>query len=137
MVYDDAEKLYAEIAKDGKHLLEEAFSALFPKSTALPSSSPYSSASNITKAPIKSSSIPSQGKLFAFNTTPFARRDVIEIPLGSTGSGARLRGELVQSSSDGKVGYALMETVQGTEVGGVGVSMPRGLYADCSPPSGM
>ena len=96
MVYEDAEKLYAEIAKDAKQLLEEAFSALFPKSVSLSSlSSPKTS-----PVPV----IPAQGRLFAFNPTFFPRRDVVEIPLGSAfGTRLHLDGEIVQKNvKDGK-----------------------------------
>lgn len=116
MVYEDAEKLYAEIAKDGRQLLEEAFSILFPRSVSL--------------SPMTAAAVP-QGKLFAFNPTFFPRRDVVEVPL--SGLGARLKGEMVQSSRDGKVGYALMDTQAGE---GAGVVFARGLYADCHPPTG-
>lgn len=113
MVYDDAEKLYAEVRKDGEGLLEEAFSVLFPKS------SPLSSAAT-KKEP---------GAIVGFNTTPFSRRDVVEIPL--QGNATHLKSQVVQVSDDGKKGYALLDCSQGGHL-----AHTTGLYANCTPVSG-
>ena len=43
MVYEDAEKLYAEVRKDGESLLEEAFGALFQKSLPISQGTPLNS----------------------------------------------------------------------------------------------
>ena len=117
MVYEDAEKLYAEVRKDGGALLEEAFEALFHKSIPLSQ-----------ETPLKSSVL--SGDLVAFNTTFFLRRDVVKIPLQSAAS--HLKSKLVQTSADGTVGYALMDNIRGG-----GLSIPSGLYADCMPAWGM
>ena len=63
MVYDDAEKLYAEVAADGEDLIDEAFSVLTPRRTV-----PLSKASSIKGA----------GSIIGFNTTFFERREVVE-----------------------------------------------------------
>ena len=89
MVYDDAEKLYAEVRADTDAVVDKALRVLYPGS--LPLSSPTS------------------GKLtlFAHNTTPFARRDVVRVPLGE--GGIRSEDVLLQRTSDGKEGYVVLE----------------------------
>jgi|SRR5882762_2032037 alpha-mannosidase len=114
MVYDDAEKLYAEVRKDGESLLEEAFEALFQKSLPL--------------SQVKSFDV--SGSIVGFNTTSFARRDIVKIPL--RGSASQLKSKVVQTSLDGGTGYALMDGS-----GGGSLAIPSGLYADCMPASGM
>lgn len=115
MVYDDAEKLYAEVRKEGDALIEEAFKAIFPPSVSL------------ADPVIKSKKT---GTLVGFNTTFFPRRDIVEVPL--TGAATRLRSQVVQTSKDGTVGLALMD---GPTAGGL--SYGTGMYADCKPVSGM
>jgi alpha-mannosidase len=117
MVYDDAEKLYAEVRKDGECLLEEAFDALFESSHPLSNTNPEKS-SYTTK------------DIVAFNTTPFSRRDVVKIPLHGTAS--QLRSKVVQTSTDGNIGYALMDNSHGGSI-----SLPSGFYADCMPTLGI
>ena len=115
MVYDDAEKLYAEVRKEGEALIEEAFKAIFPSSVAL------------TDPSFKKKT----GTLVGYNTTFFPRRDIVEVPL--TGGGAsKLRSQIVQASKDGTVGLALMDCATGG-----GVAFGTGMYADCRPVSGM
>jgi len=117
MVYEDAEKLYAEVRKDGESLLEEAFGALFPKSLPISQGTPLKSSGG-------------SGDLVAFNTTFFPRRDVVKIPL--RGAASHLKSKVVQTSADSSVGYALMDNSRGESL-----SIPSGLYADCMPASGM
>ena len=112
MVYDDAEKLYAEVREDGQSLLEEAFGALFPKSTPLDTTTASKTA----------------GDIVGFNTTFFPRRDVIEVPLSGA---AHLKSKVVQASKDGATGYALLDCSEGGNL-----SRSSGLFADCMPPSG-
>lgn len=113
MVYDDAEKLYAEVRKDGEDMLEDAFDTLFPRSIPI-------SRMESTKA---------QGNLVAYNTTFFPRRDVVEVPL--TGNAASLKNKVVQASKDGSTGYALFDCSEGGHL-----AKPSGLFADCMPVSG-
>jgi hypothetical protein len=84
MVYEDAEKLYAEVRADTEALTEAALRVIYPGSYSLSSapSGPHT--------------------LFAHNTTPFDRRDIVRVPLSSS-SGNPLQ------TSDGKEGYAVME----------------------------
>ncbi|THH30155.1 hypothetical protein EUX98_g4044 [Antrodiella citrinella] len=114
MVYDDAEKLYAEVRQDGEKLIEEALSTLFPK------------ALHLADPAVKSLS----GRVIGYNTTFLPRRDVIAFPV--TGAASRLKSQVVQTSKDGTVGYALMDSVG---EGGAKVSECRGLYADSMPVS--
>lgn len=115
MVYEDAEKLYAEVRKEGEELIEEAFTALLPKS--IPLSEP-------------TLKLKKSGTLVAFNTTFFPRRDVVKVPLVG-GSASRLRSQVVQVSKDGTSGFALVDCSSGDSL-----SLCSGLYADCMPTSG-
>lgn len=114
MVYDDAEKLYAEVAKEGHSLIEEAFKAIFPPSVSL------------ADPTMKSKKT---GTLVGFNTTFFPRRDIVEVPL--VGAASRLRSQVVQASKDGMTGLALMDCAAPG-----GLSYGTGMYADCKPVSG-
>ncbi|KAG5717158.1 Alpha-mannosidase, partial [Termitomyces sp. T112] len=109
MVYDDAEKLYAEVHKDGEALLDDAFRVLFPDSVVL-------NASTNLKA------LPPIGKIIGFNTTFFRRSDIIEVPLVGADSG--LKSQVLQTSSDGTVGYAVMNT-------------PGSVGSICTPATGL
>lgn len=114
MVYDDAEVLYAEVAKDGRDIIEGAFHVL------LPDSSPI----------IKSAAVPAKAsRIVAVNTTPFPRREVVEVPVG--GGNSHLRKQAVQISKSGDVGYVLVEETSGGSAVGV-----KGMFADISPASG-
>jgi alpha-mannosidase len=117
MVYEDAEKLYAEVRKDGDALLEEAFEALFEKSIPLPQYATLKSFDGL-------------GGLVGFNTSFFPRLDVVKIPL--RGAASQLRSKVVQTSVDGSVGYALMDSSAGGSL-----ANPIGLSADCTAASGM
>lgn len=97
MVYEDAEKLYSEVSRDGQALLEEAFSAIFPNTTAV-------NANSIPKA---------YGEIIAYNTTFFPRRDVVQVPLSGA---SHLRSQVVQVSKDGTTGYALLDCSDGGNV---------------------
>jgi len=124
MVYDDAEKLYAEVRKDGETLLEEAFGVLFPAgSVALSAGSP------ITTNP--KALLPS-AEVVGYNTTFFPRSDVVQVPAALSTS------RVVQTTktAGAKVGYAVMNCAGG---GGVGrlVGPEEGLYAQIMPVSGV
>ncbi|KAH0833839.1 glycoside hydrolase family 38 protein [Lanmaoa asiatica] len=92
MVYDDAEQLYSEVRKDCHILLEDALSLLLSDSVPLSENSSISQPFNVV----------------AVNTTPFARRDIIKIPL--SGSGQKLLSKPAQTSVDGKDCYVLLQT---------------------------
>jgi alpha-mannosidase len=113
MVYDDAEVLYSEIKKDGETLLEEAFQVLYPHTHRVDLSSPLG-----------------KGELIGHNTTPFARRDVVALELGSAGKNAP-KGTIVQTNAAGNTGYALFESETGQAH-----ALCRGMFADCTPASG-
>lgn len=118
MVYEDAEKLYAEVRKDVGSLLEEAFGALFKKSIPIYQDTPMRS-------------LDTTGNLVAFNTTFFPRRDVVKVPL--RGAPSLLKSQVVQTSLDGSsYGYALMDCSDGGNV-----AVPKGLFADSMPVQGM
>ena len=111
MVYDDAEKIYAQIKEEGKELLDDALGTLLQSSIGLSPDEPL---------PVSSS-----GSVVAFNSTMFPRLDVVKVPLSGSG-GAKLRSKIVQASEDGKYGYALMQSDAG-----LGLAQMRGLFADC------
>lgn len=116
MVYDDAEKIYARVAKDGKALLEAALQTLIPKSVAVSLDQPLQSAAN--------------GQIIAYNTTPFPRLDVVQVPLHGPGAN-KLKAEVVQVAKDGNSGFIL---VDGTTA--PGPARARGLFADVQPALG-
>lgn len=122
MVYDDAEKLYAEVRKDGHDMLEEAFSVLFPDSVSLTETFHYPWTS--TKRP----SFASSGKLIAFNPTFLPRREVVRVPMSA--STQSLKSKVIQTSQDGKTGYALMESAS------TGIAESLAFNAECMPVSG-
>ena len=113
MVYDDAEKLYAEVRKDGQDLLEEATSVLLPKSVALATAAVGSA----------------NGDIIGINTTFFPRRDIVEVPLAS--ATAHLKSQVVHTSKDGSKGYALLNCTKGGHL-----ARTSGLFSDCMPVSG-
>lgn len=93
MVYDDAEKLYAEVAKDGKALMEEALQVLLPNSIPL---TPRTKLQPNT----------SLNQIVGYNTTFLDRRDIVKVPLA--GASAGLKSAVAQVDQNGKVGYAIM-----------------------------
>jgi len=103
MVYEDAEKLYAEVRVDTETLVDKALAVLYPGSLPLPSAAPASTSGPLT--------------VFAHNTTPFARRDVVRVPLGEKGISSG--NVLLQKTSDGKEGYVVLESGAGG-----GLSLP-------------
>lgn len=118
MVYEDAEQLYAEVARDGKALFKEA------TSTYLRDIIPLSSI-------IESQALVENGHLIALNTVHHTRREVVEIPLLGPAA-IRLKSEVVQISRDGSKGYALM----GSEDNRGGFLRAKGIYADLQPATG-
>jgi alpha-mannosidase len=112
MVYEDAEKLYAQIRKDGNELIEEAFKAIFGFLTTDARTQPIS------------------GNFIGFNTTPFPRRDVVKVSFAGPHA-TKLKSKLVQTTKDGKEGYALMDCSTGGPL-----CSSSGMFADCHPVSG-
>lgn len=94
MVYEDAEKLYAEVKKDGEQLEEEALVALFPSSVR---SNHGTSAENID----------SPGTVFAFNPTFFPRLEIVHVPFFEK-RGTLRESVVFQNAADGKGGLLLM-----------------------------
>ena len=129
MVYDDAERLYAEVAKDGKDMFEEAASALAPDTLPLSAFiAPISSGQ--TNQPGHSVN----GRLVGLNTVHASRREVVEVPLVGPGA-MRLRGEVVQIAKDGGRAFAIMET-DDVHINGAGLVSAKGMYADLQPVAG-
>lgn len=110
MVYDDAEKLYSEVRKDGKELLEEAFNVLIPNSR------PLAEFDSTFRTVV------------GFNSTFFPRRDIIRVALNGYQT---LKSQIIQLSKDGSTGFALMETTNGQSL-----ALTAGLRSNCLPPSG-
>ena len=126
MVYDDAEKLYAEVAKDGKDMFEEAVGALVPDTLPLTAlSSPTS------PGQAHPPGHPGKWRLVGLNTVHASRREVVEVPLAGP-SAMKLRGEVVQISQDGSKAYAIMET-DDPHIIGAGLLSAKGMYADLQP----
>lgn len=97
MVYGDAEKLYAEVRSDTERLVDKALAVLYPSSLPLPSAVPASTSGPLT--------------VFAHNSTPFARRDVVRVPLFEKGISS---GDvLLQKTSSGEHGYVVLECSAG------------------------
>ncbi|KAJ3983926.1 glycosyl hydrolases family 38 N-terminal domain-containing protein [Lentinula detonsa] len=94
MVYDDAEQLYADVGKDGRALMEEAFQVLFPNSVPLTTE---------TKLQLNTS----LNQIFGYNTTFLDRREIVKIPLA--GASAGLKAAVAQVDQSSKVGYAIMD----------------------------
>lgn len=115
MVYEDAEKLYSEVRRDCYIMLEEAFGVLLAGT--FPAFSGAPSVKNISG-------------ILAFNTTPFPRQDVIEFPL--PGVGSPLSSSVVQTSLDGKFGYAFIDCQEHELIG-----QPAGIPSNYGPVSGM
>lgn len=120
MVYDDAEKLYAEVKESGEALLNEALSVLFPDSLPLIPS-------------LKIRNLKNYNTIFGYNTTFLPRWDVIKIPL--LGVSTTLKSQIMQASDDGREGYAIMQTRSGSHVG-ILRSQSSALHAQLLPASG-
>ncbi|KAG9021627.1 Glycoside hydrolase, 38 vacuolar alpha mannosidase, partial [Tulasnella sp. JGI-2019a] len=68
MVYKDAEVLYAEVAKSGKQIIDEAFNVLLKNSLSLESDA-------------LSTKGRTESDVLATNPTPFHRRELVQVPL--------------------------------------------------------
>jgi len=123
MVYDDAEKLYAEVKLSGESLIEEALSILFPDSF------PFCSMANPKMKYLEGS----HDKIIGYNTTFLPRWDVIMIPIDRVNSA--LKAHILQASDDGKEGYGVMQTPDGSQVGQLR-NPDCSLYTHLQPASG-
>jgi alpha-mannosidase len=92
MVYEDAEKLYAEVRADAEAVVDNALCVLYPGSVSLSSAAAAPALGPLT--------------VFAHNTTPFPRRDIVRVPLAE---GRVSSGNVLQTTSDGKEGYVVLE----------------------------
>ena len=129
MVYDDAEKLYAEVAKDGKDMFEEAVGALVPHTlplSALSSPTPF----GLAHQPSHSG----KWRLVGLNTVHASRREVVEVPLAGPGA-IKLREQIVQIAKDGRKAFAIMET-DDPHIIGAGLMSAKGICADHQPVAG-
>ncbi|KAJ6546194.1 glycoside hydrolase family 38 protein [Mycena vulgaris] len=103
MVYDDAEKLYAEVRKDGDKMLDDALDVIF------------GGARRLTGA-----TTASLDQIVAYNTTFFPRREVVVLPL--MGGASALKGQVAQVSADGAEGYAVVHCAGGARAAGLGMN---------------
>lgn len=124
MVYNDANKLYAEVKASGESLIDEALSVIFPDS--LPLHLLESTKKKYFKSPYN--------KIIGYNTTFLPRWDIIKISLN--GANSALKAQVLQASDDGKEGYAVMQTPEGSQVGQLRDSSST-LHAQLWPASGM
>ncbi|GAA5998647.1 alpha-mannosidase [Rhodotorula paludigena] len=100
MVYEDAEKIYADVTKKANALLESALSALIPHSTPLSS------------AELPSSSAPLDALVALDPLSPAQpRRELVKVPLAVARA---LEDAAVQRSHDGEA-YVLFEGTEGVQ----------------------
>jgi alpha-mannosidase len=119
MVYEDAEKLYAEVRKSGEMLLDKAFDVLLGTGNS---------------ALVPSTRFPTNAMLVGYNTTFFQRFDIMEVPLASASTG--LKSQILQTSGDRKFGYAVMHCEGGGSMGSL-CTPEKGLHNYIMPASGM
>jgi alpha-mannosidase len=81
MVYEDAEKLYSEVAKDGHQMIQKALDSLIGPSTS------------------------SSKDMIALNTIPMPRCEVVKVPL--VGASPSTVDRFDQVTHNGKCGYGL------------------------------
>jgi alpha-mannosidase len=126
MVYDDAERLYAEVARDGRDMFEEAVRSLLPDTLPL----------SVLSAPTPTglSSHLGKGRLVGLNTVHAPRREVVEVPLVGPGA-MELRREVVQIAKDGSKGFAIMESYD-LDTNGAGLMSAKAMYAGLQPATG-
>ena len=120
MVYEDAEKLYAAVRKDGEALLGEAFGVLFPQGSVA-----------LTPGTTNLKILPPSA-VVGYDTTFFPRSDIVQVPTALSTS------QVVQTqTTDGaKVGYAVVNCAGG---GGAGrlIGPEKGWYRQIMPVSGV
>lgn len=117
MVYDDAERIYAHVKKKAQELLEDASQKLIPSSIPFSMTHPLQTSAN--------------GKIVAYNTTPFRYLAVVEVPLNGA-AGNRLKAEIVQINQKGNSGLVLVDASKPCSP-----AFSRGLFADMPSTFGM
>lgn len=116
-MYDDAEKIYNNIAKVAKELAHEAFKVLVPKSIPLPADESSLRGQRLQK-----------GRIVALNTVHARRREVVPVDLSTDACSSPsliryMKEDLVQLSRDGRTGYVVAENP------GAGFAPVTGLFA--------
>ncbi|KAJ7113374.1 glycoside hydrolase family 38 protein [Mycena epipterygia] len=120
MVYDDAEKLYAEVRKDGEKMIDDALDVILGDG-----------AQRLAGATALE-------QVVAYNTTFFPRREVVRLPLAAGASA--LKAQVAQVSKDGREGYAVVHCAGGGRPAGVSTApiteawgfMPVSVYTNGS-----
>ncbi|KAJ7025992.1 hypothetical protein C8F04DRAFT_1262635 [Mycena alexandri] len=87
-MHDDTKKLYAEVREVREEMLDDALDVILGGHTR-----PAAAASSLNE-------------LVVYNTTSFAWREVVWVPLA--GGNSALRTQVAQLAADGKEGYALV-----------------------------
>ncbi len=109
-MYEDAERIYGEIAEKGQKLIEEAIEVIIPSSIPIP-----------LEEPLKIE----RGRIIAINTLHIPRREIVTVPLSGSGvTVSSLKNSVVQVSRDGKNGYAIVEA------GSSSVVSVSGMFVD-------
>jgi alpha-mannosidase len=87
LVYQDAEKLYAEVRADAEAAVNDVLCVLYPDFVPL-----SSAGAKLVSGPLT---------MFGHDTMPFPRRDVVRVPLAE---GRASSGNVLRTTSDGKDG---------------------------------
>ncbi|KAF8307864.1 glycoside hydrolase family 38 protein [Clavulina sp. PMI_390] len=132
LAYNDAEKIYNDIAVEAKALIEEALQVLSPSTYALPLDTSAMDALQLHHARGISSA-----RVVTLNTVHAARREVVPVSLDSLlnarsapNSGAllaRLKQNFVQVSADGRTGFVLADHSESS--GGAGFAPASSMFA--------
>ncbi|KAF7337346.1 Glycoside hydrolase family 38 protein [Mycena sanguinolenta] len=93
MVYDDAEKLYAEVREACEEMIDNALDVVLGGHTQRLGAAAAAAVTDLNQ-------------LVAYNTTPFPRCEVVQVPLPAGNSA--LRTQVAQLAADGKTGYAFV-----------------------------
>ncbi|KAJ6460174.1 galactose mutarotase-like domain-containing protein [Mycena sanguinolenta] len=89
MVYDDAEKLYAEVREACEEIIDDALDVILGGHTQRLGAAAAAAVTDLDQ-------------LVAYNMTPFSRCDVVQVPLPAGNSA--LRTQVAQLAADGKIG---------------------------------
>jgi len=116
-VYEDAENIYNQIAKEAEAIIHEALKVLAPKIIPLPAG----------KAALRGQKV-QKGRLVTLNTVHARRREVVPVDMSPDAVvnpflSRYMKEEAVQVSRDGRTGYVVAENP------GAGFSPVAGLFA--------